>query len=84
MHFISYFSFIASSLFTLWHPILKEKGAPNVCRYSWLKEKIKVRGPEKAYKVLLTNYTLGVEFGVLVTYLPDLSISTWQWLLDKG
>lgn len=40
---------------------------------------MKVRGPEKAYKVLLTDYTLGMEFGVLVT---DLSVSTW--LLGKG
>lgn len=84
MHFISCFSFSASSLFTLWHPTIKGKGAPKVCRCSWLKEKTEVKGPAKAYKVLLTNYTLGMEFGVLVSDLPDLSISTWQWLLDKG
>lgn len=65
----------------MWHPTLKGKGSPKVCRCLWLKEKTEVRGPAKAYKVSLTNYSLGMEFGLLIT---DLSISMWQWLLDKG
>lgn len=42
-----------------------------------------MRGLTKAYKALLKNDTLGMEFGVLVADLPDLSISMWQRLLVK-
>lgn len=41
----------------LWYPTPKGKGAPRICRCSWLKGMMKVRVSTEAYKVLLVNYT---------------------------
>lgn len=48
---------------------LKRKGAPKIRKCSWLKETTKVRGSANKQEVLLVNYKLGMEMGILV---PDL------------
>lgn len=51
------------------------KGAPKIHRYSWSKGTTNVRGSTKAYRILLVNYALGMDIGMLV---PNLLVIAYS------